>query len=293
MGTNWVVTTFAGRAGINGTNDGVATNALFSNPLGVAVDPLTNIFVADWGNLTIRKISFTGSNWVVSTFAQGFAEPEAVAVDRSGNVFVADQSVNVIDEVSPNGTVSTLAGSGSRGSQDGTGASASFAGPEGVTADILGNIYVTDSDNGTIRKITPSGVVTTVAGQPGVTGSTDGTLTNASFNLPIGITADTSGNLYVVDYANNTIRKLVIAPPIPLPRLDGVTVDTNAFRFVLDGPVGSNYVIQTSADLVGWLPLFTNVITPGGWMTIQDASVTNQPRRFYRAGSNLPGSQSF
>ena len=288
-GTNWVVTTFAGRAGITGTNDGPATNALFTSPLGVAVDPLTNIFVADWGNSTIRKISMVGTNWVVATFARGIADPEAVAVDRLGNVFVAVHGANVIDKISPAGDVSTLAGSGARGSQDGTGASATFAGPEGVAADILGNVYVTDTGSCTIRKITPGGVVTTLAGQAGVGGSTDGVLTNALFSNPIGIATDTGGNLYVADYANETIRKLVIAPAIPLPRLDGVTRDNGVFRFVLDGPVGSNYFVQASSDLIGWLSLSTNVVPPGGWVTILDASITNQPKRFYRASSQAVG----
>ena len=288
VGTNWIVTTFAGRPGITGTNDGVATNALFASPLGVAVDPMTNVFIMDWGNSMVRKMSFTGSNWMVSTFAQGLNDPESLAIDRWGNIFVAEQNPSTILKITPAGRVSTLAGSGSRGSQDGTGASATFSGPQGVAADLLGNIYVTDSGNNTIRKITPAGVVTTVTGQPGVTGSTDGVLTNALFNEPVGIATDTSGDLYVADYGNETIRKLVIAPAIPLPRLDGAIRDKSVFRFVLDGPVGSNYVIQTTSDMLGWVPLSTNVIPPGGWTTIQDA-ITNQPKRFYRAGPNPTG----
>src|ERR1700690_1660972 len=107
----------------------------------------------------------------------------------------------------------TLAGSASHGSADGTGAAARFSGPSGVAADSLGNVYVTDSGNDTIRKITPDGVVTTIAGQVGAKGSADGTGTNASFNLPTGIAIDANGYLYVADQFNDTIRKITPAGP--------------------------------------------------------------------------------
>jgi sugar lactone lactonase YvrE len=119
----------------------------------------------------------------------------------------------------------TLAGSASIGAADGTGATARFSGPSGVAADRQGNIYVTDSGNNTIRKITPGGTVTTIAGQIGVKGSADGPGTNASFNLPTGIAVDTNGNLYVADEFNDTIRKIV--------------------------PVGTNWVVSTLAGQVG------------------------------------------
>ena len=119
----------------------------------------------------------------------------------------------------------TLAGSASIGSADGTGAAARFSGPSGVAADNQGNIYVTDSGNNTIRKITPGGLVTTIAGLAGVKGSADGMGTNASFNLPTGIAVDTNGNLYVADEFNDTIRKIT--------------------------PVGTNWVVSTLAGQVG------------------------------------------
>ena len=119
---------------------------------------------------------------------------------------------------------STRAGSASIGGADGTGAAARFSGPSGVTADNQGNIYVTDSGNDTIRKITPGGTVMTIAGQIGVKGSADGTGTNASFNLPTGIAVDANGNLYVADEFNDTIRKIT--------------------------PAGTNWVVSTLAGQV-------------------------------------------
>ena len=120
---------------------------------------------------------------------------------------------------------STLAGSVSSGSTDGTGAAARFSGPSGVAADSLGNLYVTDSGNNTIRQITPAGQVTTIAGLAGVKGSADGTGTNASFYLPTGIAVDINGNLYVADEFNDTIRKIT--------------------------PVGTNWAVSTLAGQVG------------------------------------------
>ncbi len=119
----------------------------------------------------------------------------------------------------------TLAGSVSIGSADGTGAAARFSGPSGVTVDNQGNVFVADSGNNTIRKITPGGTVTTIAGLAGVKGNADGTGANASFNLPNGIAVDAGGNLYVADEFNDTIRKIM--------------------------PVGTNWVVSTLAGQVG------------------------------------------
>jgi M6 family metalloprotease-like protein len=287
VGTNWVVTTIAGQPGGYGFANGIGTNAQFATPLGIAVDPLTNLFVADRNNALVRKLTRSGTNWVVSTYASGFLDPQFVAVDRWGHVFVTDGNAHAIDRVYSNGQAYTWAGNGTSGSQDGTGTAARFFEPAGIAADILGNIYVADSDNGTIRKITQNAVVTTPVGQAGVGGATDGPLTNASFGSPQGIATDTSGNLYVADYANQTIRKIVIGPPTTLPRFDGPVIDNGTFRFVLDGPVGSNYFLLASSDMANWLSLSTNVVPTGGWLTIQDA-ITNQARRFYRASTQPP-----
>jgi streptogramin lyase len=171
------ITLFAGKAGATGSTDGPASDARFAAPRGLAVDPQGNVYVADESSSTIRKITVAR---VVSTLAgiagtngsndgagvtATFSGPRALAVDTLGNVYVADTDNQTIRKITPGGMVSTLAGkAGEAGKVDGVGAAARFSEPRGITADSMGNIYVADSGNAAIRRITPSGVVTTVAG---------------------------------------------------------------------------------------------------------------------------------
>ena len=207
-----MVTTFAGSS--FGSMNGTGTAAQFFNPNGVAVDSSGHVYVADTDNHRIRKIS---SASVVTTFAGSsagyrddtgtaawFNQPQGVAVDSSGNVYVADASNNRIRKISPAGVVTTLAGSTS-GYMDG-GSDAKFNLPSGVAVDSSGNVYVADSNNNRIRKISPTGVVTTFAGSS--QGDDDGALAAAKFNRPIGVAVDSRGNVYVADTQNNRIRKI-------------------------------------------------------------------------------------
>ena len=214
----YTFTTLAGDAGYRST-DGPGSAARFQSPGSVAVDGSGNVFVADSGNSTIRKISADG---VVTTLAgvagmsglvdgtgssARFGWPRGVAVDGSGNVFVAD--AHTIRKITATGEVTMLAGTARvPGSADGTGSDARFNYPEGVAVDGSGNVFVADSSNHTIRKITAGGVVTTLAGTPGSSGNNDGTRNAAKFNYPQGVAVDGSGNVFVADRSNNTIRKI-------------------------------------------------------------------------------------
>ncbi len=153
----------------------------------------------------------SGSADGVGTGAR-FNSPQGAATDSAGNVYVADSGNNTIRKITPQGTVSTLAGAegtpGSSDSTDGTGATARFNNPTGVGSDGAANVYVADTFNGIIRKITPAGAVSTLAGTAGVRGFSDGTGPAASFTAPYGSAADSSGNVYVVDSAFCTIRKI-------------------------------------------------------------------------------------
>jgi hypothetical protein len=210
-----VVTTLAGEVGRKGSSDGTGTAARFSDPKGVAVDSTGNVFLADYGTNTIRKITSEG---VVTTIAG--AAPQAsstdgtgaaarfdfsswentsgMAVDSAGTVFLADTYNDTIRKITSAGVVTTLAGTaGERGSDDGTGASARFRSPSGVALDGAGNVYVADRFSHVIRKITPAGVVTTFAGAADHQGTTDGTGAGARFFEPRGMTIDSAGNLFV------------------------------------------------------------------------------------------------
>jgi sugar lactone lactonase YvrE len=202
--------------------DGTGTDASFNDPIGITVDASGNLYVADTGNDTIRKITAEGMVTTLagtartsgSTDGTGtaatFYYPRGIAVDASGNLYVGDTGNGEIRKITPSSVVTTFAGTVG-GSADGTGTSASFYLPRRIAVDADSNVYVADSSNNTIRKITPAGVVTTLAGTAGKSGSADGTGTSASFNGPYGITVDASGNLYVADAFNSTIRKVTPA----------------------------------------------------------------------------------
>jgi len=208
------VTTLAGLAGSPGSADGTGSAARFSQPTGVAVDSAGNVYVADSVNRKIRKITSAG---VVTTLTSsvGFSRPYGVALDSATNIYVADAGNHTIREVTPAGAVTTIAGStGQTGTNDGIGSAARFRSPQGVVVDSATNIYVGDSWNSTIRKLTPDGtnwVVTTLAGSPGVSGTNDGIGGAAQFGWPNGVALDPAGNIIVVNQNNQTIRKVTPA----------------------------------------------------------------------------------
>ena len=220
----WAATIFAGQAGMSGSQDGAGAAARFQAPGGLAVDSAGNVFVADTGNHTIRKISPAG---VATTLAglpgshgsldsQGsaarFRAPFGIAVDRLGSVYVAELANGTIRKISSAGQAGTLAGlAGNPGSNDGVGDNAQFRNPWGVAVDRNGTVYVADTSSSTIRKITPAGKVSTFAGLAGNPGSSDGLGSQARFCSPHGVAADSAGNIFVADTGNNTIRKITAA----------------------------------------------------------------------------------
>ena len=247
MGTDWVVNTIAGLAGSSGSTDGTNAAARFKSPYGIAVDGLGNLFVADTYNQIIRKVTPVGMNWVVTTIA-GLA-----------------------------------LGYGS--SADGTNSTARFGYPHSVSVDNSGSLFVADTENYTIRKLTPAEtnwVVTTIAGLAGYDGSADGTNGMARFDGPCGIAVDGTGSLYVADNGNNMVRKVtpagtnwVVSTLAGVPSL-GNSDGTNSFArfntpfslavdiaknvYVADygngavrmvTPVGTNWVVNTLATHLG------------------------------------------
>lgn len=215
------VTTFAGGFTENGSSDGTASTARFSNPNAGTFDAAGNQFIADFANHTIRKITPTGT---VSTLAgtagssgtsngtgaaARFSGPAGVAMGPGGVLYVADNGNHSIRKITSTGVVTTFAGSnGFAGSTNGTGSAARFNNPRGVAFDASGNLYVADYGNHIIRKITSTGIVTTIAGAAGTPGSTNANGALARFNFPWGIAVDASGNVFVSDWGSHTIRKI-------------------------------------------------------------------------------------
>ena len=206
-----------------GAVDGSGTAARFNVPGGIAVDSAGNSYVADTYNHVIRKITPAG---LVSTLAGSFGSqgsangtgsaaqfnlPVGIAVDAAGFVYVSELN-QTIRKITPDGTVSTLAGSpGFSGSADGNGSEARFYSPSALVVDSAGNLYVSDTYNHTIRKVTSAGAVTTVAGLAGSSGSADGVGSAGRFNYPVGVGLDSNGNIFVADQTNCTIRKITPA----------------------------------------------------------------------------------
>lgn len=271
------VSTLAGN-GSQGSANGAGTFASFYQPTGVATDTAGSIYVADFRNNLVRKISPAG---VVSTLAgsglQGaangtainasFNQPIGIAADAAGNVFIADNGNHLIREVSPTGNVTTLAGSGILGSANGTGTAAAFNFPQGVAVDASGNVYVADYGNNMIRKISPAGAVTTLAGSGEVgAGNSPDTVT---FNKPIGVALDVAGNIYIADYGNNLIRKITPAGIVSTlagsgmsgsANGTGTTASFNGITGVAVDAPGNVYVADYGNNLV-------RLISPAGVVT--------------------------
>jgi len=222
-----IVSTIAGAAGMTGILDGPSSVSRFNYPVGVASDGAGNLYVADSQNSTIRKLVLSTGYVTTIAGAAGmmgstdgtaaaarFSVANDVANDGAGNIYVADYKNHTIRKVVlSTGVVTTLAGKAPMtGGDDGMGTAARFNGPAGMAADGAGNIYVADIDNHTIRKIVAStGAVTTIAGTAGMKGIADGIGTAARFYGPAGVATDGTGNIYVADYYNQTIRQVALS----------------------------------------------------------------------------------
>jgi uncharacterized protein (TIGR03437 family) len=218
-----VINTIAGNgtAGFGG-DGGAATSAQLSAPQGVAVDSSGNVFVADTANARVRKISGGTITTVAGSGTQGYSgdgaaatsaqlnTPVGLAVDKAGNLYIADVDDSVVRKVSTSGAITTVAGNGSQGYSGDTGPAtgATLNGPEGVAVDASGNLYITDTLNGVIRKVTASGTISTIAGN-GIDGYSGdgGPAISAEFGSPVGIVVDSAGNLYIAD-SGARVRKV-------------------------------------------------------------------------------------
>ena len=212
-------TTLAGNAGGEGISDGTGSAAHFDGVLGLGTDKAGNFYLSNYYTNTIKKMTPDGKVTTLAGMAVAdgslaaplFNDPVGVATDSKGNVYVANNDNETISKITSDGETTVFAGMAVViGDKDGKGAKARFNLPSGIVVDKADNLYVTDSDNATIRKITPAGKVTTFAGKSGVTDPVDGTRATARFSFPTAIAMDQQGNLYVAD-GYTCIRKITPA----------------------------------------------------------------------------------
>jgi hypothetical protein len=300
IGTNWVVTTLVGAGRFSpGHADGANTNGTFNSPYGIAIDAATNLYVADTYNHIVRKVSPVGTNWVVSTLAglaltNGIADgsnsvarfnsPTDIKVDAATNLYVADYLNHTIRKIRPVGTnwvVTTIAGLGGiSGFADGSNSVARFYFPQGLVLDLATNVYVTDSGNYTLRKVSPQGtnwVVTTLAGMVGVRGTSDGT--NVLFVNPWGIALDTATNLYVTDNVDQSALSY-----------KAETLRFGMLSWLLYGfSSGNQMVLSWSTNASGYFVESSSNLAPGSvWIPQTNGVVVSGTNSFLTNGLSLP-----
>jgi sugar lactone lactonase YvrE len=209
-----------------GYRDGTVDVAQFDFPNDLVMDDDGNLFVTEFHNHTVRKVTPDGTastfvgNGVAGTAdgvgtAAGLNQPAGIARGQDGTLYVTEWGSHRIRKVAPDGTVTTLAGNGTPGYVDGPGATAQFNSPDGIAVDLQNNLYVVEHWNHAVRRITPAGLVQTVAGT-GLPGYVNGDGAQARFTDPGGIGLAPDGTLYIADTDNHRIRKVeLLAPPPP------------------------------------------------------------------------------
>lgn len=300
------VTTFAG-SGNFGSSDGVGVSASFGNPTGIDVDSVGNLYVADHLTHIIRKITPQGEVTTIAGFpyipgdadGQGtgaqFWRPYGLCLDYDGNIIVADEWNHKIRKVTPDGIVTTIAGTGNVGLVNGPALAAEFNYPWDVTVDPQGNIYVGDGYNYVVRKISPQGVVSTLAGVPLETGGTDGPALEATFK---GVTDvawyPQAGELYLADAYNHTVRKIVFDDQfLTLINMTGGEVCAGSvvhlraspeyydfYRFYVNGNLvqeGGDHVFQTSDWSPGTYEVYVEAGNNGDLLSSNTVTITVLP----------------
>ena len=246
-GTNWIVSTIAGTATKAGSADDTNTVARFNNPKGIAADSLGNLYVADTGNATIRRIHPSGTNWIVTTIA-GLAH--------------------------------------NAGTADGAGSAARFVSPESIAICNNADIYVTDSGSHTIRTLIPAGanwIADTTAGYAGITGTADGSGSAARFNTPYGVFVDSKTNVFLTDSLNHTVRgatPTVATVAISVHAARAQEAQTLALAW--NAVTGQKYRLQYKTNFTqpNWIDL--GEVTASNWPGPASVPIATDPQRFYR-----------
>ena len=250
-----VINTIAGSNVVGYSGDGgAATSAEINAPRGIAVDSSGNLYIAEFGDSVIRKVTTKG---IISTIAgtgvYGFAgdgaaatkaqlaNPWSVAVDGSGNIYIPDQLNSRVRKIDSSGNINTIAGNGliSYSGDNGQASKAQLYGPQATATDPAGNVYIADTQNNRVRKVTPAGVITTIAGNGTAGFAGDGAAAvSAQLARPAGVAADSAGNVYISDSANGAVRKVtpdgIINTVAQLIHPQGMAVDSAGNLYVAD-----------------------------------------------------------
>ncbi|MBI2928650.1 MAG: immunoglobulin domain-containing protein [Verrucomicrobia bacterium] len=288
------VTTVAG-SGQRGLVDGPAGQAAFNFPNDLVVDRAGNLFLTEFLNHTIRKITpggtvstFVGDGTAGATDGRGTAarlnQPAGITMDSAGNLYVTEWAYHRIRKVQPDGTVTTLVGTGRPGFTDGLGVAGRFNIADAITVDAQGFLYVTEVGNHAVRRVSPGGRVSTLAGL-GVRGFADGDKATALFNHPTGIAVHPDGTLIVTDVNNRRIRRIDLNPGAPKPPAKAAFVIQDLQpTLTLHGEAGKTYRIESAEEA-----------TPATWTAVTTLTLARSPeqwtdplpaaraRRFYRA----------
>ena len=259
IATSYTVNTFAGN-GTNGIDPQTGGLALLYYPTNLAADAQGNIYVADSYNDKIRKITLSGvmTTLAGSTFGYEdgpgttakFKKPTILTIDAHGNLYVGESDGLRIRKITPDGTVTTIAGDGTAGLVDGVGTSAQIDIPAGLAVDPQGNIYFTQTNFNGIRKISSTGIVSTFVGSQ-MAGYAEGTGTAARFNQPFGLVIDATGYLYVSDNQNARIRRIspdgVVATFLKRNNpneMYNITKDANGNFYIVQGDSNKSEIVQ-------------------------------------------------
>jgi uncharacterized protein (TIGR03437 family) len=267
------ITTFAGTSSTAGTfsgDGGKAPGASLNHPRGLAVDSSGNVYIADSGNSRIRIVSTDG---IIRTYAGGgsargdggaatdasLSGPQGIALDSAGNLYIADTNSHRVRKVARDGTITTIAGSGTRGysGDGGLAVRAMLNSPAGVAVDSVGNVFVADTSNSRIRVVTPGGAIWTVAGTSAFADGGEGPAISAALRFPSGVAVDRSDRVLVVDTQNSRIRLLT-----PLDNLSAAPVIRT------DG-------VRQAADFGG-----SATVAPGGWVEMYGDNLASKAREW-------------
>lgn len=279
-------------------DSGLATSARISNPSGVALDALGNIYFTDFTNNRIRKVDIS-TGFVTTIAGNGSAtysgdngpalsaglSPFDIAIDHAGNIYVADYMDNRIRKIALDGTISTVAGTGVAGyaGDGGSATAAQLFSPTGVAADSAGNLYIADYGNSVVRRVNATGLITTIAGTPDsyLPATGDGGPATAAQLDPWRISLDAAGNIYVADMSNDRIRQLtpLVVAPASLSIVDG-DKQSGTVGAALDNPLIVKVSAAGGAALAGVVIQFTvspagaAIVDPSPAITLNDGTAT-------------------